>query len=349
MLTREAFNALLKSLEEPPPYILFVFATTERHKVPATILSRCQQLDFRPVATEQIVHRLLHIAGAEGFALTAGAAGAVARAAQGSVRDALSLLDQLRAFAGGEVDEESVASVLGVPRLESLVRLLETLANGDARAGLTVLRGELAAGYDATVLFQEAGRMLQTLLHLVLDPGLEPALTEDQRALLEPLATSIGEAGLARMLGMWSEQEPLLQGAANRELALEVAALRLARWPDVRRLEQVLAGGGALAVPGSEDGGSSAAGPGRSGGSRGGPAPPARRRTGGAGAAPAVSADDPPAEGSGRSGADLAAITRAARRDPQVELVLRVIGGEIAGVAADRDGGDRGAGGVGDA
>lgn len=341
MLTREAFNALLKSLEEPPPYILFVFATTERHKVPATILSRCQQLEFRPVPTEQIVHRLLHIAGSEGFALTAGAAAAVARAAEGSVRDALSLLDQLRAFASDEVDEESVAAVLGVPRLESLVRLVDTLAAGDARAGLAVLRRELAAGYDATVLFQEAGRMLQTLLHLALDPGLEPALTDDQRTLLEPLATSIGEPGLARMLGMWSEHEPLLQGAANRELALEVAALRLARWPDVRRLEQVLAGGEGLAVPGSGGGGGSPAGPGSTGGSRGGP-PPARRHAGGEGDSPGAARAEQSAGDGSRSGVDRAAIAEAARRDPQVELVLRVIGGEIAGVAADRDVGDRG-------
>jgi DNA polymerase-3 subunit gamma/tau len=96
MLSKAAFNALLKSIEEPPPYVLWVFATTERHKIPATILSRCQQLEFRPVATERIASRLLEIAGHDGFALTASAAETIARAADGSVRDALSLLDHQR-------------------------------------------------------------------------------------------------------------------------------------------------------------------------------------------------------------------------------------------------------------
>lgn len=242
MLTREAFNALLKSLEEPPPHILFVLATTERHKVPPTILSRCQQLEFRPVGGDAIRAHLLAIAATEGFSLSDAAAGMVARSAQGSVRDALSLLDQLRAFSGDAVDETAVASVLGVPRLEAVAGLIAQLADGDIAGALAAIRAELEAGHDAAVVYDEIGRTLRALLHLAVDPALDSELTDDQRALLTPLASRLGGGPLGRMLGLWVEHEGLLRDASHRELALEVAALRLGRWPAIRRLEAMLAG-----------------------------------------------------------------------------------------------------------
>ena len=265
MLTREAFNALLKSLEEPPSYILFVFATTERHRVPPTILSRCQQLEFRPVGSELIARHLDRIAEAEGFVLSQAAAAAVARASEGSVRDALSLVDQLRAFASDRIDEEAVAAVLGVPTLESLVELVERLASGDAAAGLKALRGELQRGHDATVLYRETGRLLQTLLHLALAPELEPAAPDAQRPRLTDLAERLGVPGLTRMLGLWAEQDALMQAASNRELTLEVAALRLARWPDVRRLDDLLSSADGVPVAGPEEAGGAGSPPATSG------------------------------------------------------------------------------------
>ena len=267
MLSKAAFNALLKSIEEPPPYVLWVFATTERHKVPATILSRCQQLEFRPVPSELIASRLVEIADHDGFSLERSAAEAVARAAEGSVRDALSLLDQLRAFASDRVDDEAVAAVLGVPRFEVMVELVEALAAGAAGPGLAIVRRELAAGHDTTVLYREVGRVLRTMVHLVVDPELEVALTEDQRERLRPLAADLGLDAITRMLGLWVEQEPLLREAGNRELALEVAALRLARWPAVQRLEQLLAGAPIESAPTSGGaGGSGSQAPPRGGG-----------------------------------------------------------------------------------
>jgi DNA polymerase-3 subunit gamma/tau len=248
MLTREAFNALLKSLEEPPPYILFIFATTERHKVPGTILSRCQQLEFRPVATDLIRDHLQVIAGKEGFSVTPQASAMIARAAEGSVRDALSLIDQLRAFSGDEVDEEAVSAVLGVPPFEQVAQLIKKLATGMTAEALVLLRQELVAGHDCTVLFKETGRMLRTLLHISLDPALEPALTDDHTKLLAAIAEPLGSDALARMLGLWLDQEPLLRDSGNRELALEVACLRLARWPAVQQLEALLTGDTEVAV-----------------------------------------------------------------------------------------------------
>jgi len=277
MLTREAFNALLKSLEEPPPHILFVLATTERHKVPATILSRCQQLEFRPVAADTIRGHLERIAADEGFELTAAAAGTIARAAQGSVRDGLSLLDQLRAFSGDRVDEEAVAAVLGVPRFEAVTALVERLAAGDAAAALAALRAELEAGHDPAVVFDEIGRVLRGLLHVAVDPELDSELTADQRDQIAPLAGELGPGALARMLGLWVEHEGLVRDATHRELALEVAALRLGRWPAIRRLEAMLdAEVGPPGEPRRPPGGSGPA-PAPTGGGGGG-APPADDR-----------------------------------------------------------------------
>jgi len=256
MLSKAAFNALLKSIEEPPPYVLWVFATTERHKVPATILSRCQQLEFRPVAADLITARLLEIAEHDGFTLGRSAAETIARSAEGSVRDALSLLDQLRAFASDQVDDEAVATVLGVPRFEVMVDLVSALAAGRGAGALEILGRELAAGHDATVLYQEAGRVLRIMVHLALDPELESSLTGEQLELLRPLAETYGADAVGRMLGLWVEQEPLLRETGNRELALEAAALRLARWPSIQRLEKLLAGTGEVSMPPPAGGGS---------------------------------------------------------------------------------------------
>ncbi len=198
MLSRAAFNALLKTVEEPPPYILWVLATTERHKVPATILSRCQQLEFRPLAADLIAAHLGRIAEREGFQLAPAAAGVIARSARGSVRDALSLLDQLRAFASDRVDEAAVAEVLGVPRLERLEELVRAAVAGDGAAMLGLLRSELTAGRDPSVLYHETGRLLKSLLHLAVDPELEADLVAEQRERMLGLARQIGSPALTR-------------------------------------------------------------------------------------------------------------------------------------------------------
>lgn len=260
MLTREAFNALLKSLEEPPPYILFIFATTERHRVPATILSRCQQLDFRPVPAAQICERLLLIAENEGFSLSRQAAALIARTAAGSVRDGLSLLDQLRAFADDKIDEDAVGEVLGVPQFERVVELVTALVEGQAARGLRVLREQLESGRDATVLYQEVGRLLTTLLHAAVDENQELDFDEDQITVIRELARALGVTALTRMLGLWVEQEALLRSASNRELALEVSCLRLARWPTIQQVEGMLREPGAGGAGGGRGGSSDRSG-----------------------------------------------------------------------------------------
>jgi len=347
MLTHEAFNALLKSLEEPPPYILWIFATTERLKVPATILSRCQQLEFRPVGTELIRGRLSEIAAAEGFTLVPSAAAAIAGAAEGSVRDALSLLDQLRAFAADDIDDQAIAAVLGVPPMEATAGLVDALASGRIAEGLSMLRNQLVGGQDASVLYREIGRVLRTTLYLAVDPNLESSLSDSHRTILQPIADAHGADPLSRMLGVWLEQERLLREAGNRELALEVASLRLARWPMVRTLEGWLGGSGDLApTPGAASG--SAEMPPTAGGGPPGTGPGSAQ--GGGGPARATRSSERDLVGAAKNAVDDMAAEAAAtdiegasqeeevRSDPGVALATRVLGGDV--VAVRPDGGD---------
>jgi DNA polymerase-3 subunit gamma/tau len=339
MLTREAFNALLKSLEEPPPYILWVFATTERTKVPETILSRCQQLEFRPVGTDRIRDHLQRIAGDEAFELAPSAAAAIAGVAEGSVRDALSLLDQLRAFAADSIDDDAVAAVIGVPPFEVTASLVAALAEGRVAEALEMLREQLARGRDATVLHKEIGRALRTCLHLAVDRGLEPDLAEGHRALLEPV-TEVGADGLGRMLGLWLDHGLAMRDASNRELALEVVALRLARWPSVRAVEQWLADG-CQSLPAAGSGGGStpssptAEGSGPAEGSGGGVGGP--QGTGPSAAAEPTSASTPSRSAEQTKRREHEQWLAEVNSDPGVVLARKVLGGEVVAACPDRE------------
>ena len=154
MLTGEAFNALLKTLEEPPAHVIFIFATTEPHKVPPTVVSRCQAYEFGPVPEGLIKKVLLEIAQAEGIGLADEAASLIARRAGGSLRDAEVLLEQLAQ--GGEVTPEAVVELLGLPRLVEVDRFLSALLERDAAAALEVVEGLSARGRDLGLFLEEA-------------------------------------------------------------------------------------------------------------------------------------------------------------------------------------------------
>lgn len=276
---------------------------------------------------ELIRGRLEEIAAREKFTLTPSAAASIASAAEGSVRDALSLLDQLRAFASDEVDDEAVASILGVPPIEVTVQLVEALAAGRVAEGLSLVRDQLANGQDASVLYREIGRTLRAALYLAVDPALAPTISETHRDLLLAVAESHGADPLSRMLGLWLEQETLVRGATNRELALEVASLRLARWPSVQQVEEWLAGSGPVDSGSSPSGSQSSSGPTKS------------------------SADTTPAPG-GASAAEAQvnegtvdvvteealSLAEEASSDPGVILATRVLGGEVVAVRSNGEG-----------
>jgi len=195
MLSKNAFNAMLKTLEEPPEHVKFVLATTDPQKVPVTVLSRCLQFNLKQIPPLQIRERLSHVLDAEGIRYEAAALAALARAAQGSLRDSLSLLDQAIAHGGGSVAEESVRAMLGAVGQDHLHAILGALAAGDGK-GL-IAEAEKMAG--ASVSFEGALQELATLLHRVALAQTVPAtLAEDDpdRAALADLAARIAPEDL---------------------------------------------------------------------------------------------------------------------------------------------------------
>ena len=148
MLTREAFNALLKTLEEPPAHVKFIFATTENHKVPATILSRCQCYDFRRISLQEIAGNLQKVAEAEKIQISEAALSWIAEAGDGSMRDAQSLLEQILAFSGEDLSGEEILDILGIVDRQSINRVASAVLEGDARTCLEVVADLYRRGID---------------------------------------------------------------------------------------------------------------------------------------------------------------------------------------------------------
>lgn len=188
MLTNTAFNAMLKTLEEPPEYLKFVLATTDPQKVPVTVLSRCLQFNLRPMAPETVAQHLQRVLGVEGIAAEDGAVRLLARAARGSMRDALSLTDQAIAFGGGRLDEAGVRQMLGVVDRGHVYTLLEALAVRDARALLATVDGMRHHGVAPAATLEELAAALQRMavLQWAGDPG---GIEDDAR--LQALAAAV--------------------------------------------------------------------------------------------------------------------------------------------------------------
>ncbi|MCX5677202.1 MAG: DNA polymerase III subunit gamma/tau, partial [Planctomycetota bacterium] len=164
MLSRSAFNALLKTLEEPPEHVVFLFSTTEPERLPATILSRCQRFDFRAVPAERIAEHLQHICKKEKVKADADALAAIAREGRGSVRDALTLLDQAIAVAGGKITLETVRASVGAASGDKILAVLDACAGGQVGGALALLAGLLAAGIDLGALLEQLMRQARDLL-----------------------------------------------------------------------------------------------------------------------------------------------------------------------------------------
>ncbi|MBA3826689.1 MAG: DNA polymerase III subunit gamma/tau, partial [Ktedonobacterales bacterium] len=164
MLTTEAFNALLKTLEEPPPNVLFVLATTEAHKIPATVISRCQRFEFRRIALRDIIARLQYVSDQEGLRTEPHALELIARAAQGGMRDALSLLDQARAFAGDAISAEAARSMLGMADPALVRGVIEFVAAGDTAGGLHRINHLAQSGIDLRQLANQLAELWRQLM-----------------------------------------------------------------------------------------------------------------------------------------------------------------------------------------
>jgi DNA polymerase-3 subunit gamma/tau len=249
MLSTGAFNALLKTLEEPPPHVIFVLATTDVHKVPETIVSRCQRFDFRRLDLRQIVDQLGKVAAAEGMKLSPAALALVARAAEGGMRDALSLLDRVRAACGDEPGDDAVAEALGVVDAAAVARMATALVRRDG-AGLLA---EVAALYDRGLEMRRAAeelvRFLRDATVARVAPGVPLDLPEAELRDVQALAAEADPAQLSRLFDIAQRAVLEVKLADQPRYALEVALLKgavLAPGADVAELlarAEALAGG----------------------------------------------------------------------------------------------------------
>jgi DNA polymerase-3 subunit gamma/tau len=252
-LSKDAFNALLKTLEEPPRGVVFVLATTEPHKILPTILSRCQRFDFRPIPLEAIRGRLSSIAEREGFELDERAEFAIAKKADGSLRDALSLLDQVVAFGGDAIDLATLRRLIGVPDEERYLELTGLLANGDAAAAMRFVRELRAAGYDLECFYAGLLEHLRDCLLFAVGDGAQLAeVPERYHAAFAATAQALGAEGLLRMLTLATEEEQAFRHSSQQDLVLEVLLVRLAlldRTVDLDRALETIREGGAGGRP----------------------------------------------------------------------------------------------------
>jgi DNA polymerase-3 subunit gamma/tau len=262
MLSQGAFNALLKTLEEPPPNVLFVLATTDPHKVLPTIVSRCQRFDFGRIPLARLVDRLTEIAARETIPAEPGALEAIARRANGGLRDALSLLDQLAASAGGELlTAEAVATGLGLVAGDQVVALAEALIARNTAGALGVAAGLLAAGHEHGTIARELLVHFRHLLVLQLAPEQAAALEVPSAHLpaMRDQAGRLGPAELPWLLETVNETEGLIRRSPQQAVWLELGLIKLASRPSipgladllarVEALEAALAGGAGSAGP----------------------------------------------------------------------------------------------------
>ncbi|HSG06685.1 MAG TPA: DNA polymerase III subunit gamma/tau, partial [Nitrospiria bacterium] len=206
MLTKEAFNALLKTLEEPPPHIVFVFATTEDNKIPTTILSRCQHFNFKRISRQETSDQLKKIIGEENLELSDRGLSMIAKAAEGSLRDALSLLDQAVAYAGKAVSDEDLQTILGTAGREQVLVMLEHVIERRTAEGLSLVKELSDQGYD---LRQFTLSLVEYFRHLVVaretkNPGELIDLPPDEIEEVRRMAEKTGTEEVQRLFGIFS-------------------------------------------------------------------------------------------------------------------------------------------------
>jgi DNA polymerase III subunit gamma/tau len=227
-LSGPAFDALLKLFEEPPPGVRFVLATTEPHKMPATIVGRCQRFDFRRLTMEDLAAHLVKIAAAEGVALEAPAAHAMARQAEGSARDALSLLDQATVLGGATIDDEVLRALLGAPRAEIQHELGDVVAVGDVRGAFEIVNRLVQDGQDLRNVTAEALGHFRNLLLVKTAPGQEDLLDipADGYEGLRIQAEKFTPAELARVISLLLAAQNDMRWTTSPRLSLELALVR---------------------------------------------------------------------------------------------------------------------------
>ena len=250
MLSTGAWNALLKLLEEPPPHVVFMFATTEINKVPQTIISRVQKEMLRKITLDELKERVRRICESEGIEADRGAIEIIARRGEGSVRDALSLLDQVIAFGGRSITAADVATVLGLSDTTFFARIASLIAEGDHGGILEALDEASESGRDFKMLYRDLLSFFRNLL-LVTGRANESMLAvapEDLPA-IRTAAEMFSYSELLRIANLLLRDDETVNRAEHQRLAVEIALLKAATFPRLRAVEEALAGGSAVSQP----------------------------------------------------------------------------------------------------
>jgi DNA polymerase-3 subunit gamma/tau len=242
MLTTEASNALLKTLEEPPSHVIFIFATTEPNKLLPTILSRCQRFDFRKISAREIMDRLKSIADLENIKIEEDAGLLIAKKADGSVRDAESMLDQVASFSQGKVTVPDVRTVLGFVPSELLFELTDDFSSHDAKAALLLIDRVVQEGHDPSEFLLELVEHLRTLLLMKMDVRLAElqGLPESEIHLYRDQAAKFDSGQILRMLSLTSQLEPRLHRSTQPRTLLDTHVVQLSQLDSTVMLETLL-------------------------------------------------------------------------------------------------------------
>jgi DNA polymerase-3 subunit gamma/tau len=251
MLSKNAFNALLKTLEEPPEHVKFLFATTEVNKVPVTVLSRCQRFDLRRIPADKLAAHFGEVSKAEGVEVEPEALGMIARAAEGSARDGLSILDQAIAHGAGAVTAAQVREMLGLADRGRIRRLLQLVLTGDAAAALAELDEAHALGIDPTQLLSGLMQSLHSATRAKASANADPLLSAEERESAAEMARQLAWGTIHRLWQMLLKGLQDVEIAPDPREAAEMALLRLihaADLPDPASLVAKLSGGGAVTV-----------------------------------------------------------------------------------------------------
>ena len=246
MLSAPAWNALLKLIEEPPPHVVFMFATTEMQKVPATILSRVQKFALRKITLDELIERLALICKSEGIKVDRAALETIARRGEGSVRDSLSLLDQIIAFSGRSITAEDVATVLGLSDSSFFGRLITLISEGDHAAILDALQEAAVSGRDFKMLYRDFLNFIRNMLMIA--GGANPSLlsaSPEELATLESLSKAFSYSELLRIANLLIRDDEIVNRAEHQRMAVEVALLKSATFPRLRAVEEALSGASA--------------------------------------------------------------------------------------------------------
>jgi DNA polymerase-3 subunit gamma/tau len=256
MLTKPAFNALLKTLEEPPQNVIFILATTEPHKIPATIHSRCQRYDFRRVSAEQLAAHLAKICENEQVSFDKSALMLVARKAEGSVRDSLSLLDQVCSFCGGKLSEKEVRSVLGLVETETYRTLMKDIREKNQAPALEAIQKVLFDGYDLHEFIMGLQEHIRNLLFARIPGALEARgidLDAGEAKVYGEEAKGFAEPDLMRMAEVIKKTEQELKWSAYPRFLVEVMVLKLLHLDTSVSIEQLLKYAAGMPSPDIED------------------------------------------------------------------------------------------------